>query len=84
MVVLAHCQVILGGGRLSLQGEEGDKDINDIDTCIRSDGLDLIEAWKAERKKNGASHEFVDTKEALLSSKNPDYLLGNIKTRIYL
>jgi len=67
----------LGGGRQVFEAN------NDNGTtkwpCKRGDNLDLIEAWKADKKKREKSHLFLENRDDLLKTNldDTDFILGN-------
>ena len=72
-------QIVLGGGR---QVFEAANDTGDTKwPCKRGDNLDLIEAWKADKKKRGQSHLFLENRDDLLNANvdDTDFILGNLK-----
>ena len=74
-------QIILGGGRQVFEAA------NDNGTtkwpCKRGDNLDLIEAWKADKKKQEKSHLFLENRDGLMNANfdDTDFILGNYATR---
>ncbi|XP_053649511.2 alkaline phosphatase isoform X3 [Cherax quadricarinatus] len=69
-----NMKVILGGGRQEMGAPHGGKKIK----CPRSDSRNLVEAWKKDKKKRGASFAYVTSTRQLrgLQLDNLDYLMG--------
>ncbi|EFX85107.1 salivary alkaline phosphatase [Daphnia pulex] len=71
-----NINIILGGGRQVFEAA------NDNGTakwpCKRGDNLDLIEAWKADKKKREKSHLFLENRDGLLNANldDTDFILG--------
>ncbi|XP_068218734.1 alkaline phosphatase-like isoform X2 [Palaemon carinicauda] len=70
-------KVILGGGRRHFYPE--DKfDIEDGKPGYRTDGKDLINAWKEEKASRGAKASYIWSRDELMAVdvKNTDHLMG--------
>ncbi|XP_059142190.1 alkaline phosphatase-like [Physella acuta] len=74
-----NIQVILGGGRRSfINNTTPDPGTNKISSNQRTDGLDLREEWKREKRSRGVAHAYVENKaqfDAVDASKT-NYLFG--------
>ncbi|GFO14047.1 alkaline phosphatase [Plakobranchus ocellatus] len=75
-------QVLLGGGR-SFFLPEGVADPDPdpsfaIDDASRTDGLNLVEEWKKEKRNNGFTHSYVYNRDGFdrVNPDETDYLLG--------
>lgn len=71
-------QVILGGGQAMLQHNiTHEWDIVD-NSCVRTDGLDLIKRWADDKFSRGFKYKVVNNTRSLLDvdPSNTDYLLG--------
>lgn len=75
-----HLQVVLGGGRQVLVSNVTGTPSDPLDTwsCIRKDGLNLIEAYKKDKQTRGLKYSLVSNNMELdeLDVENTDYLLG--------
>ncbi|XP_041347334.1 alkaline phosphatase, tissue-nonspecific isozyme-like [Gigantopelta aegis] len=75
----ANLGVILGGGRRSfLLNNQTDPQTNSINSNQRSDGRDLIQEWKDNKKAIGKSYRYVWKKVDFddVRASDTDYLLG--------
>ena len=72
-------QVILGGGQQIFTDKVAPCNYT-YPICQRSDGTDLIEKWKENKKNAGLSHAFVDTAEQLenINTQETDSIFGMI------
>ncbi|XP_059142191.1 alkaline phosphatase-like [Physella acuta] len=74
-----NINVLLGGGRRSfINNTTPDPGTKKISSNQRTDGLDLREAWKAEKRSRGVAHAYVENK-AQFDAVDPlktDYLFG--------
>lgn len=74
-----NIQVIMGGGRQVLQSKVNGSESDPIDTwcCYSTDGRDLIEDWKNEKKNRNVSYSFVSNTNDLENvDVNSEFVLG--------
>lgn len=69
-------KIVLGGGRSTFRAAKDDGTVKW--PCKRSDNLDLIGAWKADKKLQGKTCLYLENREELLSTnlEKTDYLFG--------
>ena len=74
---LCFVQIILGGGRQVFEAANVTERTAER-PCKRGDNLDLIEAWKKDKKSRNNSHVFLENREGLLNTnlEDKDYVLG--------
>lgn len=74
-----NIQVIMGGGRQCLQSNVNGSTADPVDTwaCYSTDGRDLIEEWKEEKRARGVSYSFVSNSGELDNvDVNDQFVLG--------
>uniref|UniRef100_A0A2C9LW50 alkaline phosphatase n=1 Tax=Biomphalaria glabrata TaxID=6526 RepID=A0A2C9LW50_BIOGL len=79
-----NIQVIMGGGRRHFMNNTTPDPVSGYGQ--RSDGLDLIQAWKNDKSTRNVKHQYVYDRQQLkdVDVAQTDYLFGNITVLNYI
>lgn len=74
--MVLRVQVVLGGGRSAFNPTTNG--VKRTWPCHRSDGRDLVEAWRQDKKRRGKTASFAANKQELdsINIEETDYIMG--------